>query len=231
MKPRTLLLTAVALGVVAAVLLQVESWRTRGGTVIVFRASRAVQPPATLQGAYDRVGMPRSSYDGMASQVPSVELERWVASTPVVRPVRAGEIITFDALQRSAEQGPTIGAGMRGVAIEVRQAQAAGFLVRPGDYVDILGTVPDEQQVVAARHLLQAKRVLAVDQQYRLEDSAFLQSRDYSTVTLEVTPAEAEVIEAYRGIVREGFSLALRPKGDRETVTTPGYSVTEIGRR
>src|SRR5687767_2570821 len=167
MKPRTLLIVAFALGAVAVGLLQVESWRTRGGTVFVFRATRALQPPATLEGAYERVGIPRSSYDAMASQVPTLDLEPWLRTTPVVRPIRAGETVTFDALQRTADLGPQIGTGMRGVAIDVRQAQAVGFLVRPGDLVDVLGTVPDEQQVLSARHLLQAKRVLAVDQQYR----------------------------------------------------------------
>jgi Flp pilus assembly protein CpaB len=228
MNPRKLLIIAGVLGALAVALLQVESWRTQGGTVYVFRATRNVQPPATLRGAYVRVGMPKSTYDVMASQVPSSELERWVSNTPVVRPVRAGETISFDLLQRAAEAGLTIAAGMRAVGIEVNGAQAVGYLVRPGDVVDVLGTVPDGQTTVA-RHLLQAKKVLAVDQQYRLEDSAFLQSRSFSTVTLEVTPAEAEVIEAYRAIVREGFALALRPKGDQQPVSTPGYPVTQLG--
>jgi Flp pilus assembly protein CpaB len=165
----------------------------------------------------------------MRSQVPTSELQAWVGNTPVVRPIRAGETITFDALQKAADQGPQIAAGMRAVAIEVQAAQAVGFLVRPGDYVDILGTVPNQEAQVT-RHLLQAKKVIAVDQQYRLEDTAFLQNRAYSTVTLEVTPAEAEQLEAFRGIVRTGFSLALRPRGDVQAVQTPGYPISALTR-
>jgi Flp pilus assembly protein CpaB len=230
MTPRKLLVIAAVLGLIGVALVQVEAWRTQGGTVYVFRATRNVQPPATLRGAYEKVGMPKSTYDVMASQVPSSELERWVSSTPVVRSIRAGETISFDALQRAAEAGPAIEPGMRAVGIDVKGAQAVGYLIRPGDVVDVLGTVPDGQMTVA-RHLLQARKVLAVDQQYRLEDSAFLQNRSYSTVTLEVTPAEAEVIEAYRAIVREGFALSLRPKGDLQAVKTPGYPVTQLGTR
>lgn len=229
MKPRNLLIIAGVLGVIAVVLLQVEAWRSRGGTVYVFRATRNVEPPATLRGAYEVVGVPANSYDAMRSQVPTTELESWVGSTPVVRPVRVGETITFDALQKSADAGLAIAPGMRAVAIDVQAAQAVGYLVRPGDLVDVLGTVPTDKLLVT-RHLLQAKRVLAVDQQYRLEDSAFLQNRTYSTVTLEVTPAEAEALEAYRAQVRTGFSLALRPRGDVQTVQTPGYPVSELGR-
>jgi Flp pilus assembly protein CpaB len=230
MKPRSFLIIAGVLGLVAVVLLQLDSWRTRGGTVYVFRATRNVQPPATLRGAYEAVGLPRNSYDAMASQVPGKELERWVSSTPVVRPVRAGETITFDALQKGADSGLQIGAGMRAVGMEVQAAQAVGFLIRPGDHVDVIGTVRQAQATVT-RHLLQARKVLAIDQQYRLEDTAFLQSRSFNTVTLEVTPAEAEQLEAYRAQVKEGFSLALRPKGELQAVTTPGVPIGDLGTR
>jgi Flp pilus assembly protein CpaB len=226
MKPRSFLIIAGVLGL----LLQLDSWRTRGGTVVVFRATRNVQPPATLRGAYEAVGLPRSSYDVMASQVPSNELERWVSTTPVVRPVRAGETITFDALQKAADAGPQIGAGMRAVGLDVQAAQAVGFLIRPGDHVDVIGTLRQAQATVT-KHLLQARKVLAIDQQYRLEDSAFLQSRTFNTVTLEVTPAEAEQLEAYRSQVKEGFALALRPKGELQAVTTPGVPVSDLGTR
>jgi len=230
MKPRNLLIIAVGLGLIAVVVLQLEARRARGGTVRIFRATRVVQPPATLAGSYDVVSIPASAYAGMTSQVPTTELEQWVRNTPVVRVVRAGETITFDALQKSADPGLQIAKGMRAVGIEVQAAQAVGYLVRPGDYVDVLATVPDQQMIVS-RHVLQARRVLAVDQQYRLEDSAFLQNRRYSTVTLEVTPSEAEVIEAHRAIVRSGFSLSLRGRGDTETVVTPTFPVAEVGRR
>lgn len=230
MKPRKLLVIAVIFGLVAIVLLQVESWRTRGGTVYVFRATRGVKPPATLKGSYEVVGMPANTFQAMTSEVPTRELERWVASTPVVRQIQPGQTITFDMLQKSADAGLQISEGMRAVGVEVHAAQAVGYLVRPGDYVDVLATVPEAQAMVS-KHLLQAKRVLAVDQQYRLEDSAFLQNRTYSTVTLEVTPAEAEIIEAYRSLIRNGFSLSLRRRGDLELVKTPTFPIGDLGKQ
>jgi Flp pilus assembly protein CpaB len=228
MKPVKLLIVAGVLGVVAVVLLQVESWRSRGGTAYVFRATHAVQPPGTLKGAYEVVGIPMNVYEGMQSQVPTRDLEGWVSTAPVVRPIRAGETITFDALQKSADSGLQIAAGMRAVAIEVQAAQAVGYLVRPGDFVDVLGTADTQKDLRKTKQILQAKRVLAIDQQYRLEDSAFLQARTYSTVTIEVTPEEAEVVEWYRAVVRNGFSLALRPRGDRDIVETRSYPFADI---
>jgi hypothetical protein len=50
-------------------------------------------------------------------------------------------------------------------------------------------------------------------------------------VTLEVTPSEAEVVEAYRSLVRNGFSLTLRGRGDTKIVETPTYAIADLGRR
>jgi Flp pilus assembly protein CpaB len=229
MKPRNMLIIAGVLGAVAVVLLQVESWRSRGGTVQVFKATQDIRAGATLKGAYQTVAIPADSYESMRATVPTADLEAWVANAPTLREVRAGQTITFDMLQKSAD-GLRITPGMRAVAIEVQAAQAVGYLIRPGDYVDVLGTVPHEKDLVT-KHLLQVKHVLAVDQQYRLEDSAFLQHPSYSTVTLEVTPEEAEVLEAYRMMVKGGFSLSLRPRGDLEKVETPSYPITDLTRQ
>jgi Flp pilus assembly protein CpaB len=230
MKPRSLLILAAGFGLVAVGLLQFDAYRSRGATVQIFRATRLVEPPATLKGAIEVAVIPASAFAGMSSQVPTVELQQWVSATPIVRRVRPGETITFDVLQRSADGGLPIGAGMRAIGLDIEAAQAVGYLVRPGDHVDVLATVPDAE-IVVSKHVLQAKRVLAVDQQYRLEDSAFLQNRTYRTVTLEVTPAEAELIEAYRGLVRSGFSLALRPRGELDLVKTPTFPITELAKR
>ena len=224
-----MLIIAGVLGAVAVVLLQVESWRSRGGTVQVFKATQDIRAGATLKGAYQTVAIPADSYESMRATVPTADLEAWVANAPTLREVRTGQTITFDMLQKSAD-GLRITPGMRAVAIEVQAAQAVGYLIRPGDYVDVLGTVPHEKDLVT-KHLLQVKHVLAVDQQYRLEDSAFLQHPSYSTVTLEVTPEEAEVLEAYRMMVKGGFSLSLRPRGDLEKVETPSYPITDLTRQ
>lgn len=230
MKPRNLLIIAVILGLVGVGLLQLESWRTRGGTVYVFKATRDLPPAKTLAGAVEVAGIPANTYETMRSQVPTAELQTWVTGTPLVRAVHAGDTITFDMLQKSASSGLKIAAGMRAASVEVQAGQAVGYLIRPGDYVDVIGSFVEEPDMVT-RQLLQAKLVLAVDQQYRLEDSAFLRSATYNTVTLEVTPLEAETLEAYRGILRNGFTLTLRGKGDLEVVQTPDVNLAGKSRR
>ena len=217
-----MLIVSVVLGLAAAGLM----WnQTRGSNVMVFQLTGSAQPGDTLRAVIRPVGIAQSTYASMASVVPTVELQDFVANTPVVRQVQPGEFVTFDMLLQSAGERLAISPGMRAVGVDVGTAgQAVGFLLRPGDLVDVIATVPGRAQL-EARHVLQARRVVAVDQQYRLEDSAFLQNRTFSSVTLEVTPTEAQQLEVYRTVVSDGFLLSLRPEGEAELVNTPGTPV------
>jgi Flp pilus assembly protein CpaB len=222
MNPRIAFLIAIVMGIVAAALLQHE---VRGGAVGVYRVSKNVTAGASLQGALSKVSIPKSTYDRLKATVPTEEFEDWIENSPVVRDVPAGEMVTFDMFVATAGEGLRITPGQRAVGIDARRgAQSAGFLVRPGDIVDVLATLP-EGEAVTSRIVLQAKRILAVDQSFRREDSALTRTHTYSTVTLEVSPAEAEMIEGYRSIARDGFSLALRATNDLGAVTTAGFGV------
>lgn len=222
MKPANLLIASMVLAALAVGLLMTRTRLLGEPTVEVFKATEDVPAGRTLAERARRTAIPRSAWESMKSEVPGAELENWVMSTPLVRDVKAGETITFATFQKSADPGLAIARGMRAVGIEVGGAESAGFLVRPGDHVDVLATLPEGRQMVT-RYLLQAKRVLAVGRQYRLDDSAFPASDTYSTVTLEVSPAEAEKLEYARPLVQgRGFMLALRGKGDLALVQTPG---------
>ena len=223
MSPRTALILSVVLGVIAVALLQFE---VRGGSVTVFRVTKDVGAGGSLQGAVTRASMPRTAYQGVASTVPTVDFEQFVLNTPNVRDVRAGETVTFDMFLLTAGDGFKVAVGQRAVGLEMsRGSQSAGYMALPGDIVDVLATLPDAEGNTA-RTILQAKKVLAVDQTYRRDDSAFVRARRYNTVTLEMTPAEAEMIEGYRTVVSDGFMLALRNPEDTASSRTTGFPVS-----
>jgi len=223
MSPRTALILSVILGVIAVVLLQSE---VRGGSVTVFRVTKDVGAGGSLRGAITPASIPRTSYDQIATTVPTAEFEQWILSTPNVRDVRSGETVTFDMFLLTAGDGFKVAAGQRAVGLGVSSgAQTAGFMALPGDVVDVLATLP-EAEGSAARTILQAKKILAVDQIYRRDDSAFVRSRQYNTVTLEVTPAEAEMVEAYRTLVSNGFMLSLRNPGDTAAIRSTGFQIS-----
>lgn len=136
----------------------------------------------------------------------------------------AGELLLPAAVIRPGERGflaAVIGPGHRAVAIAVEAATAAGGLIWPGDHVDVVLTqeirddsVPLGQRVLSET-ILTDVRILSTDQ--LLDSAAQTPSGPEAvaapravpaTVTLEVTPAEAERLTV--GATLGKLQLALR---------------------
>lgn len=93
--------------------------------------------------------------------------------------------------------------GMRAISLNISGAAAVSSMIQPGDRVDVLGTFtlpskekPDEMETVTLT-VLQDVSVLATGQ--RMANQPFnartsSRLRSYSTVTVEVTPREAELL-------------------------------------
>ena len=91
--------------------------------------------------------------------------------------------------------------GMRALSISVSGAAAVSGMVRPNDRIDVLGTFsfPSERVVgemeAVTLTVLQDVTVLAVGSEISRQPSQRTRrSGSYSTVTLEVTPREAELL-------------------------------------
>ena len=110
---------------------------------------------------------------------------------------------------------------MRAMSVNCSGAASVSGMVRPNDHVDVIGTFDlSESPVGAARAkslvtctLLQNVLVLAVGQ-----TTAKTKARDagpvgYSTVTLEVTPREAEVL-AFAEQIKGRLVMTLRNRND-----------------
>lgn len=111
--------------------------------------------------------------------------------------------------------------GMRAVSIAVSGANAVSGMVRPNDTVDVLGTFvfSDEESGAKADDLvtltmLQNVTVLATGSDTaKTIDPMERNSSGYSTVTLEVTPREAELL-VFAQQMRGRLSLTLRSPND-----------------
>jgi pilus assembly protein CpaB len=112
---------------------------------------------------------------------------------------------------------------MRAVAIEVKADTSAGGFMAPGDFVDVILTYPVRVQDSsggnnlqsmaienAAETILQAVRVLAVDQD--ATEATRTTAKVAKTITLQVDDAGAKKIAL--GKKMGDLSLALRPLGD-----------------
>lgn len=120
------------------------------------------------------------------------------------RSVRKGEVLTVYDLQ--LEGGARVGlAGLipmdyRAISIAVDATSSVTGLVKPGDIVDIIGTFKfpemksDKGLDTITLTLLQGVVVLATGTELKNVRSAEGGKKSYSTVTLQLTPDEAEMI-------------------------------------
>jgi pilus assembly protein CpaB len=128
--------------------------------------------------------------------------------------------------------------GMRAVAVEIKEATGAGGFILPNDRVDVIVTIgagnsDDGSKKVFTRTLLQNIRVLAVGQTFRDQaggSDTESQTVAAKTATLEVSPAEAELLQ--HGAEGGTISLALRGLTAADTPIAAVRSPTgEGGRR
>ncbi|OGV79938.1 MAG: Flp pilus assembly protein CpaB [Lentisphaerae bacterium RIFOXYB12_FULL_60_10] len=116
----------------------------------------------------------------------------------------------------------TIQPGLRAISLAVGGAQAVSSMVAPGDRVDVIGTFTLPSKTIAGEletvtlTVLQDVSVLATGQQ--LADQFIERSRSpamsgYSTVTLEVTPKEVELL-VFAQQNKGRLTLSLRNRSD-----------------
>lgn len=140
-------------------------------------------------------------------------------------PVRKGEPIFWMEIEGGLEAGltlaPLIQKSRRAISIPVAGASAVSGMIQPGDYVDILGTftlpskkTPGEEELVTLT-LLQNVTVLATGQKMakNAADQRSSAAASYSSVTVEVTPREAELL-VFAQQVQGRLILTLRNPGD-----------------
>lgn len=119
-------------------------------------------------------------------------------------PIRLEKLVQSDSGYLSA----ILPAGKRALAVLVAAESTAGGFILPNDHVDIL--MPSEG---SAETILKNIRVLAIDQTIQEVDGE--STRVGETATLELTPAQAEILTAARGPSSTGaVILALRSVED-----------------
>lgn len=117
---------------------------------------------------------------------------------------------------------PRISPGLRALSISVSSPSSVSGLVQPSDRVDVLGTFtfpsgtrPGEMETLTLT-MLQDVTVLATGQQMahaRGIEPTRGRGGGYSTVTLEITPREAEML-VFAQVMRGDLTLTLRHPDD-----------------
>lgn len=112
--------------------------------------------------------------------------------------IPAGSSLTSAMIGHPADVGLPVRlkSGMRAVSVQIDKVKGVSGLIEPGDYVDVIADPPKSgAQPPPASAILRGVRVLAIGDS--LENSSATpspQEANSSTVTLEVTPKQADLL-------------------------------------
>lgn len=171
--------------------------------------------------------VPRTAIGG--EPVLAVDYEK-ILGVKVEQTIGKGQPILWAFLATSQRPrtglSPTIRSGLRAVSVSVGGASAVSGLVQVNDRVDVLGTFEfpvaggaKEQTEVVTLTILQNVTVLATGNQIAKSWSGSYADRrtgagtGYSTVTVQVTPNEAELL-VFAGYMKGRLTLSLRNPTD-----------------
>jgi len=142
-------------------------------------------------------------------------------------PLKRGDVVSWAFIEGGLPTGGGLSSlitpGLRAISISVGGASAVSGMVQPKDNVDVLGTFafpsqesPGQMETVTLS-VLQDVTVLATGQKIARQSLAQRNSRynssGYNTVTLEVTPREAELL-VFAQKMKGSLTLALRHPTD-----------------
>ncbi len=151
----------------------------------------------------------RKKVDRMANQniqeIPWQRKDFAVIKRKADRTLPAGTILRYSDIKverkRSDGLAGIIGSGNRAISISVDATSSVTGLIKPGDYVDIIGTFRfpemkgDKSLEVITMTILQSVRIIATGKDMGNQSASPLKkTRGYNTVTLELAPKEAEMI-------------------------------------
>jgi pilus assembly protein CpaB len=212
-------------------------------TTEVLVAASDLQPGTALTPSSVRwQEWPKSSVDSsFITQNGSPDVDHVIQGTVVRAPLVAGEPLAttkFVHADAAGVMAAMVTPGMRAVSTSISTENDVGGFILPNDRVDVMVTasLTDNPRRPRAFTFMRDVRVLAVDQTYHQDKDA--KSVLAKTVTLEVTPAQAELFVTAQS--KGPISLSLRALGDSgaqktdksqtdETADNSGVGVRVIG--
>jgi pilus assembly protein CpaB len=151
-----------------------------------------------------------------------------VVGRAVLTPVVKGQTM-FDGLLAApgSEGGLTalVPDGMRAVAVEITESSGVGWMLVPGCRVDVIAALRQESGEMA-RTIVENVKVQAVGQRLAKDRSDGARGEVMKTVTLIVTPKDAESIELAGNSGK--LRLVLRGANDTKPTQSSGVRMAEL---
>lgn len=140
----------------------------------------------------------------------------------VVQRIEPGEPILGGDLAKPGEQAglaAILAPGQRAITVKVNDVSSVAGFTMPGSYVDLVVNTNDDNNRPLSKIVLERVLVLAVAQEMSPGDKGKTTTKE-GTVTLAVTPEQAEQVDLARNIGHLAF--ALRNASDMSPVATSG---------
>lgn len=240
MKQKIVLVVSIAIGILAAVLTRTylaskdaemqqlkEDFRKKHKTIEVLCFAREV-PSGTILAKSD-LGVKTVPASGLRGQTLTEANHEQVLNRKVLNSHKEGDIVFWSDIEGGNPAAGGLAADIRmkkrAVSINCTGAAAVSGMVKPSDHVDVIASYATPKvaedgrtmiQELSTRTILQNVLVLATGKE--TAKSAIARSDafgggTYATVTLEVSPREAELLVFYEQI-KGRISLALRNRDD-----------------
>ena len=235
MKRKIVLIASLVAGLIAAVLTRFyiaakdaevrdlkDSINRRYGTMEVLCYSKEIPSGTALQKS--DLGVKSVPAIGMRGQALTVESVTDIVGKKVLLGHRRGDVVFWADIEGGNPAASGLSADikrqMRAISINCAGAASVSGMVKPNDHVDVIGTfdltdpakASSKAKAIVTSTILQNVLVLAIGKQTaktRAQESA----AGYATVTLEVTPREAEML-AFTEQMKGRLVLTLRNRND-----------------
>ena len=238
MKQKIILLVAIIFGLIAAVITRTylstkdaeyaalkKRFTDRYGTMDVLAFKKDI-PGGTILTKED-LGIKNVPKSGLRGQALIQANLTDVIGRKLVTGHKRGEVLFWSDIEGG---NPVVGGlandikrEMRALSINVTGAAAVSGMVRPNDHVDVIGTFSfpnkDGSQELVTYTILQNVLVLATGKETAKSGRAMnttpfgTPAASYSTVTLEVSPREAEML-VFAEQIKGRLALTLRNRND-----------------
>lgn len=211
MKQKLLLFAAVFFGVIAFLLnysqIQSERRKIQGDTesVDLIKTTREMASGEVIREqdvAPDRVRRLKSSGSGFSNEITWTQVSRIIGRKLALSKEKNERLHWADiqqAYSRASGLAGVIRKNYRAISIPVDSVSAVTNLIKPGDNVDIIGTFRfpemrgDNNLDTLTLTILQNVKILATGSNWNVNNSPDGRS-GYSTITIELTPKEVEMI-------------------------------------
>jgi pilus assembly protein CpaB len=171
-----------------------------------------------------------------------------LAGTIAIVPIKKGEQLTFNKITEPSMRtglSPQIAPGRRAISIPVNELTGVSKLLKAGDRVDIIALLDGgggKKETRIAKTILQdipllsvgrsvtnnAPRIVDADSTGRERVTSLVEDFSFSSVTLEVSPIDAQMLALLLSTGDAALTLTLRNNDDSEHQAVPSTILSDI---